>query len=433
MSTFAIGIIGFVLLLLLLFLSMPVGFVLAVVGCAGFAVITGSPAAAFHLVVSVTHDTFSKYDYSVIPLFIFMGQVAFHSGMSKRLFDAAYRWLGRLPGGLGVATVGACAAFGAICGSGPATAATMAAVALPEMKKHKYSLELSAGAVAAGGSLGMLIPPSVVMIVYGFMTEQSPAKLFLAGVLPGLLYVLLFGLYIVWACWRNPALGPAAPVGTFREQLRSLLGVIDPLLLFALVMGGMFCGWFTPIEAAAVGAFGSLVIAATRRRLSWHILWRSLQETVRTSCMVLIIITGAMIFGRFLAVTRLPVTLAGYLAELPLPGWMILAFILAFFVLMGTVVDALALVLMTIPVFLPILQTLNVDLVWFGVMVVTVVQIGVISPPVGVNVYVVCGMMRDLPLQTAFRGCVPFMVVLLLGEAILFLVPQISLWLPNLM
>ncbi len=433
MSTFTIGILGFLLMLLLLFLSMPVGFVMAVVGCVGFAAVTGNLPAALHLTLSVTYDTFSKYDYSVIPLFIFMGQVAFHSGISRRLFDAAYCWLGRLPGGLGVAAVGACTAFGSICGSGPATAATMAAVALPEMKKHKYDLGISAGAVAAGGSLGMLIPPSVVFIVYGFMTEQSPAKLFMAGVLPGLMYVLLFGLYIVWACWRKPELGPPAPPMTFREQLQSLLGVLDPLLLFALVMGGMFFGWFTPIEAAAVGAFGSLVIAAARKCLSWNMLWRSLQETVRTSCMVLIIIAGAMVFGRFLAVTRLPVSLAAFLGDLPLPSWMILASILAFFVLMGTVVDALAMVLMTIPVFLPILQNLNVDLIWFGVLVVTVVQIGVISPPVGVNVYVVCGMMRDLPLQTAFRGCVPFMVLLLLGTAILFLFPQVSLWLPNLM
>ncbi|NLZ62819.1 MAG: TRAP transporter large permease [Lentisphaerae bacterium] len=431
MSTFTIGILGFVLMLLLLFLSMPVGFVMAVTGCLGFAAIRGSLGPAVAMALSETYDTFSKYDYSVIPLFIFMGQVAFHSGISRRLFDAAYCWLGRLPGGLGVAAVGACAAFGSICGSGPATAATMAAVAMPEMKKHKYDLALSAGAVASGGSLGMLIPPSVVFIVYGFMTEQSPAKLFLAGVIPGLMYVVLFGLYIVWACWRKPELGPPAPPASARDLLRSLLGVIDPLLLFALVMGGMFCGWFTPIEAAAVGAFGSLLIAAFRKCLTWKMLWRSLQETVRTSCMVLIIIAGAMIFGRFLAITRLPVALAEFLGGLPLPGWMILVSILLFFVLMGTVVDALAMILMTIPVFLPVLQALNVDLIWFGVLVVTVVQIGVISPPVGVNVYVVCGMMRGLPLQTAFRGCVPFMILLLLGTAILFLFPQISLWLPN--
>ena len=431
MSTFTIGILGFVLMLLLLFLSMPVGFVMAVTGCLGFAAIRGSLGPAVAMALSETYDTFSKYDYSVIPLFIFMGQVAFHSGISRRLFDAAYCWLGRLPGGLGVAAVGACAAFGSICGSGPATAATMAAVAMPEMKKHKYDLALSAGAVASGGSLGMLIPPSVVFIVYGFMTEQSPAKLFLAGVIPGLMYVVLFGLYIVWACWRKPELGPPAPPASARDLLRSLLGVIDPLLLFALVMGGMFCGLFTPIEAAAVGAFGSLIIAAFRKCLTWKMLWRSLQETVRTSCMVLIIIAGAMIFGRFLAITRLPVALAEFLGGLPLPGWMILVSILLFFVLMGTVVDALAMILMTIPVFLPVLQALNVDLIWFGVLVVTVVQIGVISPPVGVNVYVVCGMMRGLPLQTAFRGCVPFMILLLLGSAILFLFPQISLWLPN--
>ena len=432
MSTFTIGLIGCILLIVLLLLSMPVGFSLAIVGTLGFALIINFPAAC-HMMISLFLDTFSKYDYSVIPLFIFMGQVCFHSGISKRLFDAAYRWVGRLPGGLAVATVFACAAFGAICGSGPATAATMAAVSLPEMKKRNYSMQLGAGTVAAAGSLGMMIPPSVVFIVYGFMTEQSPAKLFIAGILPGLLFTLLFSLYIAWACWRNPKLGPPAPATTREEAFRALLGVIDPLLLFLAVMGGLFIGWFTPTEAASVGALGSLIIAGARRCLTWKMLKRSILETIRTSCMILMIIAGALVFSRFLAVTRLPVELASFLSGLPLPGWMIIASILLTFVILGTVVDNLALVLMTIPVFLPVLTALHVDLIWFGVMIVAVVQIGVISPPVGVNAYVVSGMMRDVSLQSVFKGCIPFIGMLAIGTILLMLFPQLATWLPTLM
>ncbi len=432
MSTFTIGLIGCVLLIILLLLSMPVGFSLAVVGTLGFAMIINFPAAC-HMMISLFLETFSKYDYSVIPLFIFMGQVCFHSGISKRLFDAAYRWVGRLPGGLAIATVTACAAFGAICGSGPATAATMAAVSLPEMKKRNYSMQLGAGTVAAAGSLGMMIPPSVVFIVYGFMTEQSPAKLFIAGILPGLLFVLLFSLYIAWACWRNPKLGPPAPASTWDDAFRALFGVIDPLLLFLAVMGGLFIGWFTPTEAASVGALGSLIIALARRCLTWKMLKRSVLETIRTSCMILMIIAGALVFSRFLAVTRLPIELAVFLSSLPLPGWMIIASILLTFVILGTVVDNLALVLMTIPVFLPVITALNVDLIWFGVMIVAVVQIGVISPPVGVNAYVVSGMMRDVSLQTVFKGCIPFIGMLAIGIFLLMLFPKLATWLPAMM
>ncbi len=432
MSTFTIGLIGCILLIALLLLSMPVGFSLAVVGVLGFATIINLPAAC-HMMISLFLDTFSKYDYSVIPLFIFMGQVCFHSGISKRLFDAAYHWVGRLPGGLAIATVAACAAFGAICGSGPATAATMAAVSLPEMKKRNYSMQLGAGTVAAAGSLGMMIPPSVVFIVYGFMTEQSPAKLFIAGIVPGLLFSLLFSLYIACTCWRNPKLGPPAPPSTRQEALRSLLGVIDPLLLFLAVMGGLFIGWFTPTEAASVGALGSLVIALARRCLTWKMLKRSILETIRTSCMILMIIAGALVFSRFLAVSRLPVELAVFLSGLPLPGWMIIASILLTFVILGTVVDNLALVLMTIPVFLPVITALHVDLIWFGVMIVAVVQIGVISPPVGVNAYVVSGMMRDISLQTVFKGCIPFIGMLAIGTILLMIFPQLATWLPALM
>lgn len=431
MSGIEFGILGCLAMIVLLLLSVPVGFTLIITGGIGFALVMHNPLAAYHVLISVIFDTFSKYDYSVIPLFILMGQVSFHSGISKRLFDAAYVWLGRLPGGLGAATVGACAAFGAICGSGPATAATMAAVALPEMKKHHYSMQLATGTVAAGGSLGMLIPPSVVFIVYGFMTEQSPARLFVAGILPGIMLAVMFCAYIIWACWRNPKLGPPGPSSSWPAKFIALLGVIETLILFTLVMGGLFFGWFTPTEAAAVGALGSLAVAAARRRLSWNMLRRSLLETMRMSCMVLIIVAGALVFGRFLAVTRLPSLIASTLSTLPFPGWVIIGCILLFFILAGTVVDSLALVLMTIPIFLPVVKSLGCDLIWFGVMIVTVVQIGVISPPVGMNAYVVSGMMRDVPLQTVFRGCIPFIWVLLAGIALLMLFPQIALWLPG--
>ena len=433
MNTIAIGILGCLFLLFLLFISQPVGFTLAIVGCVGFLAVMHNPSAAYHLMVTSTFDTFSKYDYTVIPLFVLMGQLAYHSGISKRLFQAAYDWLGFLPGGLNIATVGASAAFGAICGSGPATTATIAAVALPEMRARKYSLSLGGGAVAAGGGLGMLIPPSVVFIAYGIMTEQSPARLFIAGIVPGIFLALLFSLYIIYVCRRHPELGPAAPPVSWSRRFQSLSGVLETLVLFLLVIGGMFLGWFTPTEAAAVGAAGALAIAAFRKKLTWKILVRSLQETLRTSVMILVIIAGAMIFGRFLAVTGIPDGIAGTLTTLPLPGWCILTFILIFFIIMGMVVDALAMVLMTIPIFYPVILKLGYDPVWFGVMVVTVVQIGVLTPPVGLNAYVVSGMMRDVPLQKVFRGCIPFVGVLMVGAAIMTIFPQIALWLPNLM
>lgn len=433
MSTVLIGIIGCTALLVLLFLSMPVGFALAVIGSLGFAIVMHNPAAAYHLMVTVTFDTFSKYDYSVIPLFVLMGQLAYHSGISKRLFNCAYQWLGALPGGLGVATVGACAAFGSICGSGPATAATIAAVALPAMREHKYSISLGAGTVAAGGGLGMLIPPSVVFIVYGIMTELSPARLFIAGIIPGLFLTALFAGYVVWTCARHPESGPAANDTTWKQRWQSLAGVTETLLLFILVIGGLFIGWFTPTEAAAVGALGALVIAAFRRVLSWKMLKRSLLETLRTSSMILVIIAGALIFGRFLAVTGIPGGVAETLCGLPLPGWCVIAAILLFYVILGTIVDALALVLMTIPIFYPVILQLGYDPIWFGVMVLAVVQIGVITPPVGLNAYVVSGMMRDIPLDAVFKGCVPFVWLLFIASAVMMFFPQIALWLPNLM
>ncbi|MBN1359666.1 MAG: TRAP transporter large permease [Sedimentisphaerales bacterium] len=430
MTDIQIGILGCVALLVLLAASMPVAFAMAIVGFVGFALVR-TPQAAMSMITMDLYDTFSSYSLTVIPLFVLMGQVAFHAGISRRLFKAAYHWLGAMPGGLAMATVGACTAFGAICGSGPATAATMASVALPEMKRYKYSMELGCGAVAAGGSLGMLIPPSVVFIVYAIMTEQSVGKLFIAGIVPGLLIAFLFCLTIYLSCKRRPHLGPAAPPSAWSTKFASLTGVIETLVLFVVVIGGMFKGFFTPTEAAAIGAAGTLVIALVKRQLKVKTLIRSLQETVRTSCMVMIIVTGAVIFGHFLAVTQIPNELAAALAALPLPGWIIVALVILFYLVAGCFVDALGLILLTIPIFYPVVMELGYDPIWFGVIIVVVTQMGVISPPVGVCVYVVSGIERDVPLQTIFRGALPFLAALVVAAALLILFPWLCLFLPD--
>ncbi|HPC93876.1 MAG TPA: TRAP transporter large permease [Sedimentisphaerales bacterium] len=432
MTPVQIGIVGCICLIVLLTASLPVAFAMAVVGFVGFAVVV-SPEAAMSMITMDLYDTFSSYSLTVIPLFVLMGQVAFHAGISRGLFNAAYHWLGALPGGLAMATVGACTAFGAICGSGPATSATMASVALPEMKRFKYSMELGCGAVAAGGGIGMLIPPSVVFIVYGIMTEQSVGKLFIAGIVPGLLIALLFCLTIYVSCRRRPQLGPPGPRTSWPAKFAALTGVIETLVLFIAVMGGMFAGFFTPTEAAAVGAAGTLVIALLKRQLTMRKVIRSLQETVRTSCMVMFIVAGAVIFGHFLAVTRIPDELARWLANLPLPGWSIMALIILFYLLAGCFVDALGLIMLTIPIFYPVVVGLGYDPIWFGVIIVVVTMMGVISPPVGVCVYVVSGIERDVPLQTVFRGALPFLGALIVAAILLILFPRLCLFLPEAM
>ena len=430
MTPLDVGILGCVILFVLLAASLPVAFAMAVVGFIGFAAIVNTSAGASMITLEL-YETFTSYGLTVIPLFIFMGQIAFHAGISRRLFDAAYHWMGHLPGGLAISTVGACTAFGAICGSGPATAATMASVALPEMKRYHYSSQLSCGTVAAGGGLGMLIPPSVVFIVYAILTEQSIGKLFIAGILPGLLIAGLFAATIYIQCLLNPRLGPAGPAMSWRSKFMSLSGLTETLILFAVVMGGMFRGLFSPTEAAAIGAAGSLVIAGVRGQLSRKMLVRSLMETIRTSCMVMIIVTGALIFGRFLAITRIPFELATWLAELPLPGWMVMGMIILFYLVAGSFIDALALVMLTTSIFYPVVIQLGYDPIWFGVIIVVVTQMGVITPPVGVNVYVVGGIERDVPLQTIFRGAIPFLLALIVAAIILVLFPGICTFLPN--
>jgi C4-dicarboxylate transporter, DctM subunit len=430
MSPLQIGLIGCLFLLVLLCTSMPVAFAMISTGVIGFSLIV-SPYAAFSMVISDIFGTFTAYNLTVIPLFVFMGQVAFHAGISKRLFRSAYAWIGHLPGGLAMATVGACAGFGAICGSGPATAATMTSVALPEMRRYRYSDELASGTIAAGGGLGMLIPPSVVFIVYALMTEQSIGALFLAGIIPGIMIMVLFSLLIGVRCKIRNDLGPPGPKSSWKTRFRELSGVIETVILFLFVMGGMFLGLFTPIEAAAVGAGGSLVIALVKRKLTWAVLKQILLETVRTSAMVFFIVTGAVIFGRFLAVSQIPFVVAEWFTGLPLPGFLTMFLIIIFFLIAGCFIDALALILLTIPIFYPVILELGFNPIWFGVMVVVITQMGVITPPVGVNVYVVSGIERDIPLQSIFKGAIPFLFMLILAAIILVVFPQICLWLPN--
>ncbi len=432
MSPCSIGLIGLAILILLLFARIPVGFAMAIVGFAGFVKLVNLDAA-MSLLARDVFSTLSSYGLTVIPLFIFMGQVSFHAGISRRLYDTAYAFIGHRPGGLAMATVGACTAFGAICGSSPATAATMATVALPEMKRYNYSMELATGAVASGGSLGMLIPPSVVFIVYGIMTEQSIGKLFMAGILPGLLIASLFCLAITLSCRRNPALGPPGPKTSWQGRIQSLKGTGETLLLFILVMGGLFAGLFTPTEAGAIGAFCSIIIAVIGGNLSVAKLKLSLFESTRTACMVMMIVTGAVIFGHFLAVTRIPFDLASWVGTLPLPRFVVMMVIIAVYLLGGCFIDALALILLTVPIFYPVILALNYDPIWFGVIIVLVTQMGVISPPVGINVYVVKGVAPEIPLGTIFKGVIPFLVALIVGTILLIALPQISLFLPGLM
>jgi C4-dicarboxylate transporter DctM subunit len=426
------GLYGFAILVALMFLKIPVGFVMALVGLMGFAFLV-SWEAALNLMAQDFSAIFGSYNLTVIPLFVLMGQLAHHSGMSGRLFHAAYRFFGNLPGGLAVATIGACAGFSAICGSTSATAATMAAVALPEMKKYNYDPALATGVVAAGGSLGILIPPSTIFIVYGIMTEQSVGKLFLAGVMPGILMTILFVVTVLLWTWKRPDLAMPGARFTLREKIASLAGVVETLILFVAVMGGLFIGFFTPTEAAAIGAFGTLLIAVVGRHLSWKGFVQSLVETTRVTCMILVIVAGATVFGHFLAITRIPFDVGAWVMGLQMSPWAIMGMIILIYLALGCLMDSLAMIMLTIPIFFPVITALGYDPIWFGVIIVLVTGMGVITPPVGINVYVVAGVARDVPLHVIFRGALRLLAAQVVTAALLILFPQIALWLPNLM
>lgn len=430
MNPVIIGIIGIGLLILLFLLRMPVAFAMALVGFVGFAYLTTFDAALGVLSRDI-FDTFSSYPLSVIPMFILMGTFAFASGISRRLYSTAYAWVGHLRGGLTIATVFACSGFGAICGSSTATAATMGQIALPEMKKYKYDDTLATGTVAAAGTLGILIPPSTIFIVYGIMTEQSIGKLFIAGVLPGIILTLFFAATVALLCWRKPNIGPPGPPTELKEKLRALTGVTEAFILFLLAIGGLFLGWFSPTQAGAIGAGGALLIGLARRQLSWKSFFEAGKDGLRTSCMVIFIITGAIIFGKFMAVSRIPLELAEWLGGLPIHPMAIITIIIFIYFIGGFFMDSMALIVLTIPIFYPLVRKLGFDPIWFGVMIVLLGEMGVITPPVGVNVFVIKGIAPDVPLESIFKGIFPFLVALIMVTIILMVFPQIATFLPK--
>ena len=432
MSMTLVGVLGIVALFVLIFSRIPVGFVMALVGVVGFAAITNVDAAMSMMVKDV-FEVFGSYNLTVMPLFILMGQLAFHAGISTRLFNVAYKMIGHWPGGMAIATIGACAGFSSICGSTNATAATMASVTLPEMKKYGYRDSIATGVVAAGGSLGILIPPSVVFILYGIMTEQSIGSLFMAGILPGIVLTLLFMAVVMGWAVLDPTVAPRGPKATFWEKIKALGGVFETLVLFVLVMGGLFGGLFTPTEAGGVGAMGTLVIALVQRNISFKGILAALDETTRISAMIFVIVAGATIFGHFLALTRLPFDIADMVSHLNLPHFAVMALIILVYLIGGCFIDALALIMLTVPIFYPVVTAMGFDPVWFGVVIVLVTQMGVITPPVGLNVYVVQSVATDVPLGTIFKGAFPLLLAIVVITLFLIFVPQLALFLPSLM
>jgi tripartite ATP-independent transporter DctM subunit len=428
MSTTTAALVGIALFVVLMLLRMPVSIAMLLTGFVGSLYVL-SPRAAFQLISADLWGTFSSYGLSVIPMFVLMGQIAFASGMTERLYRAAYQWVGHLPGGIAATTILASMGFATVSGSNSATTATMGAVALPEMRRYGYSKALSGGSVAIGGTLGVVIPPSVVLIVIAIQTEQSIGRLFVAAVVPGVLLTVLLLLTVIVLCRLNPVLGPPGPGATLRERVVSLGGVVEALVLFSLVIGGLYAGWFTPTEAGAVGAFGAFLIALLRGKLSLHVLRQSALDTIRISAMVVLLIAGAVVFGRFLTVTRLPFRLAGWAADLDISPTYILLLILFIYLVGGLIMDALGFLVATIPIFFPLALVLGYDPIWYTVVITLVTTVGAVTPPVGVNVYIVSALDPDLDITTIFRGIAPFLLVYVVVIGLLLFVPDLALFL----
>ncbi len=423
------GLTGFAFLFLLLALRMPVGMALLAVGFVGIAYLNGMRAATATM-TSTAYTLSSNYTLIIIPLFVLMGNVASKSGMSRRLFDAAYAAIGHWKGGLASASVIGCAGFAAVSGSSIATAITMGRVAIPEMKRIGYAPRLSTGAIAAGGTLGILIPPSAGFVIYALLTEESIGQLFMAGILPGILLTLLFVLTITIVVSLNPELAPVARQGDGRSRRTAMLGALPLLSVMLISIGGIYLGVFTPVEASGVGALLISVLALAGRWMSLRDFPGVLLESVRTTAMLFLIVIGASVFGPFLALTHLPETLSDSLTALNLGPYGTLILILLAYIVLGTFLEAFAMLVITLPIFIPIVTALQFDLVWFGVLVVIVVEMGMITPPIGINVFVVKGVARDVPMQTIFAGVLPFWIAMMLGLALVVAVPELALMLP---
>jgi tripartite ATP-independent transporter DctM subunit len=424
--------VGFVVLFLLLFLEVPIAYGLILVGVGGFAFLVGLEPA-LNIAGTIAADTVLNYNLSVLPLFVLMGNLVAHSRISQELYDASNAFVGHFRGGLAMATIAACGGFSAVCGSSLATAATMAKVAMPPMRKYGYDDGLAAASVAAGGTLGMLIPPSVLLVVYGLMTETDVGKLFIAGIVPGLLGILGYMLAVAMATRINPRLGPPGERVAWRARLRALRGVWGMLLLFLIVIGGIYFGLFTPTEAAGIGAFGAFVIALLRRTLDLRSLKSLFIETGRTSAMMFLILIGAILFSNFLNVARMPDILADLIRDLDVPPLGVIFVIVAIYVALGCILESFSMVLLTVPIFYPIVKALGFDLIWFGIIVVVVTEISLITPPIGLNVFVVKAMMPEVPVSRIFGALWPFIAVDVVRVTVLIFFPPLVLFLPGMM
>jgi tripartite ATP-independent transporter DctM subunit len=427
------GIIGTIFVFLLLFLGMPIAFALMFVGFVGISYLS-SIEAALPVVARTVYGVSAYYPYTVIPLFIVMGGFAGSSGMTRELYKTFDKWLRRLPGGLSIATIAASAGFAAVSGSSVATAATMGTVALPEMKRFNYHARLATGSIAAGGTLGFLIPPSIGFVVYGMLTEQSIGKLLIAGMIPGLILALAYiGIIIAWVK-LNPSLAPASPEAVgWGEKFSSLLGVWEPLAIFLLVMGGIYSGFFTPTEAGAIGATVLFLVALIKRKLGWENLTGALKEAVRISVMVLFLVAGANVFSYFLALSTIPVKVAAWAAALHVSPYLIHTIIVVIYLFLGCFLDAISMMVLTMPVIFPVVLALGFDPIWFGVIAVLMMEAGLITPPMGLNIYTVAGVAKDTPVETIFSGVAPFLLSIFVIVFIITLFPGIALFLPEMM
>jgi C4-dicarboxylate transporter DctM subunit len=432
MSPLTITLIGFVSFFLLVFLRMPFGFAFAFTGFIGLVLLKGLKVALGTLGV-LPYSSVAIYVMVALPLFILMGQFTYRSGISRDLYEAAHKAVGRAPGGIALATNLACTAFAACTGSSLASAATMATIALPEMKSRGYDMKLATGSIAAGGTLGILIPPSTMFIIYGYLTEQSVGRLFIAGIFPGLILSGLFSMWILFVCLRNRNLGPPGPSYPLREVLSSLKGIWGMLALFILVIGGLYIGIFTPSEAGAIGAFGAFALSVLRRRLSWQSFLSSIKESAEITCFILIILVGVAIFNNFLVHAGFQTILRDWVLSLKLSPNLLIALIIFLYIPMGMFMDTLAMLLLTVPIFFPIVTALGFDPIWYGVIMVVIIEAALITPPVGVNVFVIRTLAPDVPLSHMFWGAIPFFILMMVGVAIFALFPQICLFLPNLM
>jgi tripartite ATP-independent transporter DctM subunit len=424
------ALLGLLAMFVLSAIRVPIAFAMGIVGFFGLALLRGwNPALAS--AGTLMYETGFSYTLSVVPLFILMGNFVSRAGLSHELFRAAYAFIGHWRGGLAMSTIVACAGFGSICGSSIATAATMSKVAYPSMRSYGYSDRLATGSIAAGGTLGILIPPSVIMVIYSLMTETNIGAMFAAGVLPGILATLLLMLAVAWQTWRDPASGPPGERTSWPDRWRALRGIWGVVLLFALVMGGIYAGMFTATEGAGIGAFGAFVFALARRALTWKVLANVLVESARTTAMLFAILIGALIFANFVNFTSMPDDLKSYVEVFQVHPMTVIVLICVIYVLLGTAMEELSMILLTVPVLFPLVVHLGFDPLWFGILVVVVVEIGLISPPVGMNIFVLRTLLPNVSTGTIYRGVMPFVVADVIRLAILVALPVLSTWLPH--